>query len=306
MGNDWQAALLRRIGVLMRPDGGLPYAEGATPAAEPTAYAALALAARQPHSETVHRALDWLAQRQLDHGGVPVSPQVQRPCWTTAPALLAWLRDGMGAQQRFADNARRATRWLLKTRGETTEPAPELYDHDTTLVGWPWTIGTQSWVEPTALAVLALRAAGARDHPRVHEGLRLLRDRLLPAGGWNYGNKRVMYSVLRPFPATTGIALAALSGDRELTDDPQIAASLDYLRHELPRVRAPFSLAWGLTGLAAWDARPAEAADWLAEAARLCLSREPHPLCDALLVIADAEPCPLLAKPGVAANEREG
>ena len=41
----------------------------------------------------------------------------------------------------------------------------------------PGSSGTHSWVEPTALAVLALRREGLGSHARVQEGVRLLRDR---------------------------------------------------------------------------------------------------------------------------------
>jgi hypothetical protein len=112
-----------------------------------------------------------------------------------------------------------------------------------------------------------------------------------------------MYNMLRPFPATTGIALTALAGDPELGDDSRVATSLDYLKRELTQVRAPLSLAWGLIGLTAWSARPEQAPQWLAEAAQQCLQREPHPLYDELLLIADADPCPLITEVGAATSD---
>ena len=63
---------------------------------------------------------------------------------------------------------------------------------------------------------MALRAAGRASHPRVREAVRLLCDRALDEGGWNYGNTRVFANTLQPFPATTGIALTALAGERPL------------------------------------------------------------------------------------------
>ena len=54
--------------------------------------------------------------------------------------------------------------------------------HDPTLTGWPWVGGTHSWVEPTSLAVLALRREGLGKHPRVEEGLKVIRDRAIVSG----------------------------------------------------------------------------------------------------------------------------
>lgn len=167
---------------------------------------------------------------------------------------------------------------------------PDIFGHDRTLQGWPWVEGTHSWVEPTAYAVLALRTCGQTNHPRVREAVRLLGDRVLPGGGWNYGNTRVMGNILRPFPATTGIALAALAGE-PLT--PQIDESIVYLTNELPGIRSPFSLAWGLIGLTAWLSRPPESESWLAQCAARKVKNEPDPLEDALLLMAHLKSSPL-------------
>ena len=57
---------------------------------------------------------------------------------------------------------------------------------------------------------------GLADHPRVKAGIKLILDRALDAGGWNYGNKSVFGTELRPQPGPTGLALLALAagGDR--------------------------------------------------------------------------------------------
>ena len=106
-------------------------------------------------------------------------------------------------------------RWLLDQGGVAIPnlAAPErTVGHDTAIVGWPWVADTHSWLEPTAVAILALRREGKVDHPRVREGLRLIRDRAIPTGGWNYGNNIAFGRDLRPQPAPTGIALLALAG----------------------------------------------------------------------------------------------
>lgn len=149
---------------------------------------------------------------------------------------------------------------------------------------------THAWVEPTAYAILALRGAGKGEHPRVREGTQLILDRAIPGGGWNYGNPRVYRNTLRPFPGTTGIALAALAGQ---PSDSRIESGIAYLSHELRRVRSPMSLGWGLIGLTAWGRRPDEASVWLEECARHALRSAPNAMYDALLLLADLDPCPL-------------
>ena len=54
---------------------------------------------------------------------------------------------------------------------------------------------------------------------------------------------------------------------------PFIERSLDYLSHELIKVRAAESLGWGLLGLAAWGRTPSDAGTWLEESARRVSSR---------------------------------
>src|SRR5262249_21569539 len=140
------------------------------------------------------------------------------------------------------------------------------------------------WLEPTALSVMALSLAGFGSHPRVPEGLRLIRDRAVEGGGWNYGNKSVFGRALRPQPAPTGIALLTLSAiDRRTV---MIDRAIAYLPRSLPGVRAPSSLGWGLIGLSAWGERPADAAGWLAESFTTVTGRSDSSMKLALLLLA--------------------
>ena len=54
---------------------------------------------------------------------------------------------------------RRAVDWALREQGTTQEHRPTI-GHDTTLVGWSWAANTHSWLEPTAMFVMALKAVG--------------------------------------------------------------------------------------------------------------------------------------------------
>jgi hypothetical protein len=186
--------------------------------------------------------------------------------------------------------AAKAVDWLLATRGSKLRKTDQV-GHDTQLQGWPWVSDTHSWVEPTAYALLALRVTNKAHHPRFREGVALLLDRVLPEGGWNYGNTRVLDHTLQPFPATTGVALAALAGEPEA---PAIENSLAYLAEALATARSPLSTAWGVIGLKAWKRRPREAEGWLNRAAEWALDDQPNGLHDALLLWAAADVCPLV------------
>lgn len=122
-------------------------------------------------------------------------------------------------------------------------------------------------VEPTALSILALRAAGYREHSRTREAIRMLMNRQLPNGGWNYGNTMVYGRELYPQPETTGLALAALAGEVPNRD---LERSIAYLESRVSRLRTPLSLGWSLIGLHAWGIRPGKTKPWVLE----CLGRQ--------------------------------
>ncbi len=271
----WQETLLGRMRGGLNSDGSYGYGYRSRGAAEPTALAAVALAARGEVAAAPRR---WLASRQRPDGGVPVLDRLDGPCWPTALAALAWESDD--AYQEHADRARE---WLRRTHGKAFDH-DEMMGHDPTLVGWSWTDETHSWVEPTSHALLALRA----DEPneRTGEAVRLLLDRCLPDGGWNYGNTRVLGNMLRPFPATTGVALAALAGHPAVTPEGMAAVqrSQEWLVSALEEARAPLSLGWGLIGLGRWGLSPASKNDWLT--ASVDRDLEADPLHDALRLLA--------------------
>jgi hypothetical protein len=147
-----------------------------------------------------------------------------------------------------------AIHFLLKTKGRSS-------------VGWPWIMETYSWVEPTALAILALNLSGYGTHERVHEAVRRLKDFQLPSGGWNIGSLIIFGRETYPQIDCTGIALTALKG---YVRKEEIDRSLHYLKSEIALCRTPLSLGWALFGLDAWGERPPEVKRWLLD----CLSRQ--------------------------------
>ena len=220
-----------------------------------TAWVALARRARRDDSEVVADDLDALVRHQLRDGRVVLARDMAYTWWPTALAVLAW--QGSEAHSTPKELGVR----LLLTQGGLPLPRSPLVGHDTTLVGWTWIQGTHSWVEPTAVALLALRAAGHGEHPRCDEARRLLLDRQLSTG-WNYGNTRTFGREMRPTPDSTGAALAALAG---FVPQNEVASSLDWLEEQLLGIRSPLSLGWGLLALSAWDRRPADALEWVEE-----------------------------------------
>lgn len=269
------------------PDG-WGYHPAAAASSEPSALAAIALAAVGVTAEATATA-DWLARIQKPDGSVGLSAARGEPPWPTALALLAW-----AAVDRNPTGRRKATEWLLLEKGRTFAFVPGDKGHDPTIVGWPWVENTHSWVEPTSLAMLALRRQNATDNDRWTDGLRLLRDRALPTrGGWNNGNTFAYGSELRPQPTPTGIALLALAGTQK--SDAMIERACAYLEALLPETRAPMSLAWGILGLAAWSRRPEKADAWLAESLEQYRDKDSFHFHVALLLLAtSAQSLPLL------------
>jgi hypothetical protein len=248
------------------PEGGFPMLPGGGYRPDATAWAVLALALApsvERDTGVIENGRSRLAASQSEDGRVSVSPSDPGPFWPTSLAILAWHGSSKYAKQRV-----RATDFLLRTTGkhwEKTENSP--LAHDTSIQGWPWNQDTHSWVEPTSLSILALRTAGMGGHKRVREGVRMLMDRQLPSGGWNYGNTLAFGTELVPQADCTGIALNALAGEVPHRD---VEISLRYLQTQVTRLRTPLSLGWGILGLGAWERLPEQATAWIGE----CLARQ--------------------------------
>jgi hypothetical protein len=202
-------------------DGGFGAAPGQPSNSESTALTLIALRAHPQHASNADRARDWLVRRQRADGSWALIDGADDGSWVTPWAMLAlqsegdvkpevlqrgadWLAHREGRRLGFV--ARMLFRWL---------PAEERTSLDPELVGWPWHAGSFSWVEPTSVALLALKRMrnNLADHypkDRVEQGERMLYDRQCENGGWNYGNRAVLGEELLPYPDVTAIALLAL------------------------------------------------------------------------------------------------
>ena len=187
-------------------------------ASEPAALTAMALLAHDrnasPRARLAHRTTERRRQRRR-HARVKRLPVGRPPrrCWPGPWPIAARPACVTPARSRAPPIG------CWPRRGIAVERYEEL-GHDSSLIGWPWVEGTHSWIEPTAWAVLALKAVGLRQHPRTREAVRLLVDRLLPEGGCNFGNTYVLGQQLLPHLQSSGICLLALAGEK--IDDPRI------------------------------------------------------------------------------------
>ncbi len=245
-------------------DGGFPMYAGGAYRPDATAWAVFSLAAtefRTRYPEIIDIGRSRLAGSQSADGRVGISPSDPDSYWPTPLAIFAWHGSGKHAMQ-----SEHAIDFLLNTSGRHWEKdARSPLAHDPSIRGWAWTDNTHSWVEPTSLSILALRISGYGEHARVREGARLLLDRQLPGGGWNYGNTLVYGTGLFPQPDCTGLALSALA---DYVPRREVEKSIRYLLSRMRQTMTPLSLGWGILGLGAWRHRPKDASGRLGQCIR--------------------------------------
>jgi hypothetical protein len=256
---DVEQDLLTRV----RADGGFSHQHGGPYRVDASAWAIIALSSIDADSTCIQPAMMQLMADQHEDGSVSISPDHPEAFWPTPLAILAWSCCSAETQSR-----QRAIGFLLTTTGKHWEKRPdEIAQHNTALKGWPWIASTHSWIEPTALSVIALVVAGYQAHGRVKEAIHMLMDRQLRHGGWNYGNTSVFGQELRPAPESTGAALHALTGHVARQD---VQRSLDYLGKEVMHLRTPIALGWGLLALNSWGVAVPNAPSLIGD----CLKRQ--------------------------------
>lgn len=216
----------------------------------------------------------------------------------TGLALLTLNTLGM-----FAHAATRAADWLLDAKGREaswiwkwkfcTTDTRVRFDPDK--FGWPWEPGTCSWVVPTSFALLALKQSfpccrKGRIAYRIHRGVEMLLDRACPNGGWNAGNGVVYGAPMAPHMDATAIALLALRSEPK---NELIERSLVWLEHQACLWPSPWSLAWSILALDAYD----KTVDLLQHS--LATLIEPDETCDTgtLAVVALALDCSASGNP---------
>ncbi|HZZ71910.1 MAG TPA: hypothetical protein VFE24_06625 [Pirellulales bacterium] len=276
----WQAHTLD----LLLADFPWGYHRGQSAATEPLALGALALLGDGRLAEAM-RACDLLAKIQAPDGSLGVTITEATPNWPTGWAVVAWAAADRAqpSDRVHAERLMSALRWIDSEPGQPMHAVPEL-GHDTTLTGWPWVAGTNAWIEPTALALLAYEAAGQAQRPRAQEAARILYERQMPHGGCNYGNTVVLGQELVPHVQPTGLVMLALA--RAADPHGNIERALKFLHASLGPDSAAASLCYGLFALTAHGQRPDAADRWLENAAGRTLAGDRSPYKLALLLLA--------------------
>lgn len=239
------------------PCGGWAARSGSSqPALEPTALSLLALGP-QFNRAAFDRARQFLLSSQNPNGSwPPFLGDDKEGSWVTSLVLIGlrnFVEDTSARLRGFAwlsSSAGKESNWLWRWKFRTTDRHVQF---DPNKFGWPWLPDTNSWVVPTASAILAIRGlpctCGLESISlRLDRGVQMLLDRVCPGGGWNAGNGVVYGVPLSPHPDDTAIALLALTSQ---VREPAVQKSVEWLEGAASGLAAPWSLAWAILGLAA-------------------------------------------------------
>ena len=214
------------------PSGGWAYYSNKSASIEPTCLALLALKNSKYESSKEFASAIAFLESCIGPNGIAVSPN-GRPeaVWVTSIVLFTFVKLKLNPTAISS-----MVSILLEIKGTVTKNNQALEIHangiNPQVMGWPWSLNTFSWVEPTAWALLSLRSVGLQDNPRVMEGIEFLLDRLMDEGGANYGNKTVLGKLLDPVPGPTALCLLALNGTKGATN-AKVGASIAYLKQSI-------------------------------------------------------------------------
>ncbi len=181
-------------------DGGWGYSSNGLSVVEATSAVLMAMRSWESCVEHYRRGFMWLRSAQNRDGGWGVTVEDPDSGWQSSWAVLALSSSddpGLGGGIKWLQTVEPA---VDNTDEEDLARINELFSYDPTLKAWPWRPNEASWVEPTALSLLALWSADALSSStqRVTDALAYLEDRRCQGGGWNVGNP-AMFS--KPLPA---------------------------------------------------------------------------------------------------------
>lgn len=228
------------------PAGGWGYSPAGGAFIEPTAAVLFALQHAPQAKQALEKAVNWILRFQNPDGGWGICAQDGESGWQTAWAVYALSQLGWAEAEKL-----RGLQWLLDeevmqyTDSELLSAGEAVAQIDFSIRGWPWLPGESSWVEPSALTLLALaKNASLTGVPaRIDEAVLYLKDRRCHGGGWNVGNP-VMFEALLPSrinpTAWAVLALAETSPTDILPEDVQV------LHEEMHRDGGAMGFAWGL------------------------------------------------------------
>jgi len=266
-------AVRRALGFIRahrNPDGGWGYRPGRRSLVEPTGLCLVALAADGERTDA-RAGLDFLRSCRKNSGAIGIDPSDPEGSWMAYAAILAF--DALGA----SDEARRLAEWTLamedasgRFTADEVSSIAMTYRYDAAIRGWPWTPGTTAWVEPTALFMIALVKAGiSPEHERLKSGVRLLVDRRVRSGGWNFGNPFSQSQELEASPLSTALALAGLGAAGYSVERAAVREGLRYLSGALGGDVSTVALAWSGLALSCYPLEGPERPDPVARLAAL-------------------------------------
>jgi len=214
--------------------GGWGYTTGQKPVLEPTAAVLLAIRNEPLANNSFQKGISWLLSCQHQDGGWGINEDDPESGWQTAWALTT-LRYSTQKQ----DSISKSVEWLITV--STMEITQEEFqgkeipkrDNNEAFI-WPWLPGQAGWIEPTAMAVLALEGitkSRLADF-RISAALNYFRRYRTPDGGWNIGNANSLDTIVVPRAYPTALVLMALN---RIAQTEIHATDLNALRQDLRR-----------------------------------------------------------------------
>jgi hypothetical protein len=224
------AQLRRTLSAAAGEGGGWGYYARKASRIEPTCWALLAMAAtsnepRDAWLASVDHHLQFLVRSQRPDGLLLDQQSLPNLGFNGLAALLCLDAGGPVCDAILA----RLVPAIVRTKGVSVKDTGRPSD---ALQGWPWIEDTFSWVEPTALCLLALKrrrrvASDPALEARIRDAENVLLTRSCATGGWNYGNASAFDQDLRPYVPTTALGLMALADQRA---NPVVVRGLEYLQ----------------------------------------------------------------------------
>ena len=202
---------------LQQPDGGWSTGAGRASSVEATAAVLLALdrPAQDPGAvqAAVAQGIGWLRRCQHHDGGWGWGMADPASGWHTAWAV--WALSRVDPQDAAVASG---IDWLLRVEPMRFAPDEEARFRLATGIdlgcrGWPWLPSQTAWVEPTALAMLALSATQRSPQIDAHlsSAVQFLQQRRCPGGGWNVGDPALFGPRLPARACPTAWAILALA-----------------------------------------------------------------------------------------------
>jgi hypothetical protein len=193
--------------------GGWGYLTGQKPVVEPTAAVLLAIR-NDPHANnSFQRGLSWLVNCQHQDGGWGINEDDPESGWQTAWALIT-LRYSIQKK----DSMSKAEEWLatVGTSDITKEEFQKAEIPQSNNIGaliWPWLPGQVGWIEPTAMAVIALGGITSSKlaEVRINAAHSYFLHNRTPDGGWDIGNAGPLDTIVLPRAYPTSLVLIALA-----------------------------------------------------------------------------------------------